>query len=408
MVNRFFQGGGWKPALQVILYNLPQTIKDHIASYNLDLWKWSQRSSSAIQKALVGKARNGVRKLYLISSPTHHGEGAKEHPDRLLKKHLWMKSVHIVLTVQKVVYYCYFFYYYFDYFFFFFYYYYYYYYHHHHHHHHHHWMGQQIEQGVEEAVQEKEGHAAILAAVPASIQAEFGLPTTCPIYVRDAWIAPGSEHLKQLSLVCTAILKRQAEALTSLPPGKSCMCEKEDLQNFGLLQRVCEHTRCPTQLRQTPPRVFWWNWSGRTWHLKPCKVCRNFNKKCWGVFLRLPLLPGYWSWPRGLSRAKGNRALQCLFHAISPALAGLLKINPEKYQKQKSATWPSEAELVWNLLLAAGKAFEMEEEEAAADTEDEAPEPSPAEEEAEDPEIPPTRRSYSCSTRGRPHCRLCF
>ena len=100
--------------------------------------------------------------------------------------------------------------------------------------------------------------------------------------------------------------------------------------------------------------------------------------------------------------------LKSLFHAISPALAGLLKINPEKYQKQKSATWPSEAELVWNLLLAAGKAFEMEEEEAAADTEDEAPEPSPAEEEAEDPEIPPTRRSYSCSTRGRPHCRLCF
>jgi len=114
-----------------------------------------------------------------------------------------------------------------------------------------------FEQGVEEAVQEKEGHAAILAAV--SIQAEFGLPTTCPIYVRDAWIAPGSEHLKQLSLVCTAILKRQAEALTSLPPGKSSMCEKEDLQTFGLLQRVCEHTRCPTQLRQTPPRVFWWN-----------------------------------------------------------------------------------------------------------------------------------------------------
>ena len=27
--------------------------------------------------------------------------------------------------------------------------------------------------------------------------------------------------------ICTAILKRQAEALTSLPPGKSCMCEKE-------------------------------------------------------------------------------------------------------------------------------------------------------------------------------------
>ena len=103
-----------------------------------------------------------------------------------------------------------------------------------------------FEQGVEEAVQEKEGHAAILAAL--SIQAEFGLPTTCPIYVRDAWIAPGSEHLKQLSLVCTAILKRQAEALTSLPPGKSSMCEKEDLQTFGLLQRVCEHTRCPTAI----------------------------------------------------------------------------------------------------------------------------------------------------------------
>ena len=59
----------------------------------------------------------------------------------------------------------------------------------------------------------------------------------------------GLKHLKQLSLVCTAILKRQAEALTSLPPGKSSMCEKEDLQIFGLLQRVCEHTRYCLQVR---------------------------------------------------------------------------------------------------------------------------------------------------------------
>lgn len=68
------------------------------------------------------------------------------------------------------------------------------------------WMGK-FDQGVEEAVQEKEGHAAILAAVPAAIRAEFGLPETCPIYVRDAWVAPGSDHLKQLSLVCAAILR---------------------------------------------------------------------------------------------------------------------------------------------------------------------------------------------------------
>ena len=45
--------------------------------------------------------------------------------------------------------------------------------------------GQIFDQGVEEAVQEKEGHAAILAAVPAAIRAEFGLPETCPIYVRE-------------------------------------------------------------------------------------------------------------------------------------------------------------------------------------------------------------------------------
>ncbi len=45
--------------------------------------------------------------------------------------------------------------------------------------------GQIFDQGVEEAVQEKEGHAALLAAVPAAIRAEFGLPETCQIYVRE-------------------------------------------------------------------------------------------------------------------------------------------------------------------------------------------------------------------------------
>ena len=90
---------------------------------------------------------------------------------------------------------------------------------------------------------EKEGHAAILAAVPASIQAEFGLPTTRRLdrtgLRRPEAAVPGMHGHSEA----------QAEALTSLPPGKSSMCEKEDLQIFGLLQRVCEHTRYCLQVR---------------------------------------------------------------------------------------------------------------------------------------------------------------
>ena len=74
----------------------------------------------------------------------------------------------------------------------------------------------------------------------------------CPIYVRDAWIAPGSEHLKQLSLVCTAILKRQAEALTSLPPGKSSMCEKKKTSKSSGSCSACVNTHA-TAFRCGPP-----------------------------------------------------------------------------------------------------------------------------------------------------------
>ena len=74
----------------------------------------------------------------------------------------------------------------------------------------------------------------------------------CPIYVRDAWIAPGSEHLKQLSLVCTAILKRQAEALTSVPPGKSSMCEKKKTSKSSGSCSACVNTHA-TAFRCGPP-----------------------------------------------------------------------------------------------------------------------------------------------------------
>lgn len=86
--------------------------------------------------------------------------------------------------------------------------------------------------------------------------------------------------------------------------------------------------------------------------------------------------------------------LKTLLEAIPGAVAGLLKLYPDKYQKQKRATWRSHSELAWNLALAAAKSFQVEEEEepAVETEEEEGLEASPVEaeepEEPEDPEIP--------------------
>lgn len=58
----------------------------------------------------------------------------------------------------------------------------------------------------------------------------------------------GSEHINQLSMVCVAVLKRQAEVLTGLPVTKAHMRAVPDLRQFGILQRVCEHSRCPAAI----------------------------------------------------------------------------------------------------------------------------------------------------------------
>ena len=71
--------------------------------------------------------------------------------------------------------------------------------------------------------------------------------------------------------------------------------------------------------------------------------------------------------------------LKSLFETVPPALGGLLKLYPDKYAKQKRASWRSEVELVWNLVLAAGKAFDTE----AEATEDEAVASEPSEDEGE-------------------------
>ena len=230
-------------------------------------------------------------------------------------------------------------------------------------------------EGVEKAVQEKETHASILAEIPAAVSAEFGLPATCGVYVHEAWISSDSAHLKQLSLVGATMLQRQAESLSSLLPGKSNMSAKAELQNYGLLQLVCEHSRCPSAIQTSATQRLLAELKREIVPPEVMESLLNLQQEMLKKFFTPSQVAQLLKLGTNIITSKKEPSaatLKGLLEAIPGALAGLLKLYPEKYQKQKRANWRSEAGLTWNLALAAANSFqEGREEEPTVETEEE-------------------------------------
>ena len=86
----------------------------------------------------------------------------------------------------------------------------------------------------------------ILAAVPAPVRAEFGPPSTCPVYARDTWIQPESEHIKQLTMVF--VFSAQAASWSFGWPPSHQGTHARSARAAGILQRVWEHSRCPAAI----------------------------------------------------------------------------------------------------------------------------------------------------------------
>ncbi len=214
-----------------------------------------------------------------------------------------------------------------------------------------------------EALQEQSDHLAISDQIPAEFREEFGLPGSAPAYIREAWLQPDSDHLKQLASLQKAVLCRQAEAVEGRKSPKSHMEADTGLQSFGILVRLCEHPRCPAGLATAEVQLGINELKKENVAdeiMATLRAAQTAALKRFFEPLTAARLLHITADIAGKRKEPSASEMKAALEAVPGPLAALLKLLPDKYAKQKRASWRQDAALVFNLSLAAAKAFKEE------------------------------------------------